>query len=45
VAKPGRDDLLIHAIFAGAGGGGIPELMEPSIGVDLGCGQDSLIFA
>jgi len=45
VAKHGGDDILIHAIFASAGGGGIAEIMEASIGVDLGCGQDSLIFA
>jgi hypothetical protein len=45
VAKHGGDDILLHTMFAGAGGGSMAEIVEAGIGVDLGCIQDALVFS
>jgi hypothetical protein len=45
MAEHGGDDILLHAIFAGASGGGVAKVVEPGISLDTGGGEDALIFA
>jgi hypothetical protein len=39
VAEHGRDDILVHAMFAGAGCGGVTKVVEPSISIDTGISE------
>jgi hypothetical protein len=45
VAKYGGDHVFFHTIFAGTGGGGVAQIMESGLCVDLSGDQDALIFA
>ena len=45
MAEHGRDDILVHAMFAGAGCGGVTKVVEPSISIDTDGAEDTLILA